>query len=145
MTTILSMIKRVQSFDVTKAAAEAMEEAAPLLTDRQKDQLLEGKNAKGQKIGRYRNPAYARMKAAMNPVPGLGVPDLKLTGDFWKGIYVDIRGDRVIIDSVDEKTQDLVDKYSEAIFGLNKNTKAEFVREDLRPVFIKTVREKLKL
>ena len=118
-----------------------MEAVGPQLADRQRDQMLEGKNKKGARIGRYRSGAYARMKEVMNPLPGFGVPDLRLTGEFFKQIYVDIRDNTVIVDSTDEKTQSLVNKYGEEIFGLSKNTKSEFIKKDLRPVFMKKISE----
>ena len=144
MATILSLLQRVQSLNVNTVSQDTMEEAAPIVESWQRDQLLGGKNREGKKIGRYRNPAYAQMKHSMNAVPGLGVPDLRLTGDFYRGIYTDVRGDKIIIDSTDEKTQDLVDKYGEVIFGLSKDTKKEAVK-DIRPIFMQNVRKAVKL
>ena len=107
--------------------------------------MMKGENATGKRIGRYRNPAYARLKNSMNPVPGLGVPDLKLTGKFHREIFAEIRGDKVIIDSVNEKTEALVEKYGETIFGLNVENKNELIEEVIRPVFMRNMREKLQL
>lgn len=145
MATILEMINRVKALNLQDVSERSMEEAAPDMTRRQREQFLEGKNSKGKRIGRYRNPAYARLKAQMNPVPGLGNVDLRLTGEFLKGVYTEIRGDQVIVDSVDEKTNDLAEKYGEVIFGLAPDPKAAFVNEDLQPVFMKNVRNELKL
>lgn len=145
MSTILDMIKRVQAFDVEAVTVASMEEVAPDITKRQREQMKQGLNAEGERIGRYRNPDYARMKHAMNAVPGLGNVDLKLTGEFSREIYTEIRGDQVIIDSTNEKTNDLAKKYGEVIFGLNSDTKAELIDQELQPVFMKHVRNALKL
>jgi len=141
MGTLLQLKKRLEALKVDRVSQDSMEAVSNQLADRQRDQMLEGKNRKGARIGRYRNPAYARMKEVMNPLPGFGVPDLRLTGEFYKQVYVDVRDNTVIIDSTDEKTQSLVNKYGEEIFGLNENTKAEFIRKDLRPVFMQKISE----
>lgn len=122
-----------------------MEAVAPSITREQRAQMMEGKNMEGDKIGRYRNPAYARLKNAMNPVPGLGFPDLKLTGEFHREIYTEIRGDKVIIDSTNEKTEALAKRFGEAIFGLNQDRKSELVKTELQPVFMENIRKELKL
>lgn len=145
MTTILSLLKRVERLPIDTVITDSMEEVAPMISDRQKGQMLEGLNAKGMKIGHYRNPAYARLKNSMNPVPGLGVPDLHLTGEFYREIYTEIRGEKVIIDSTNEKTEALAKRFGEEIFGLNKPTKAELIKEDLQPVFMKHIRKELRL
>jgi hypothetical protein len=139
--TILGLRNKIQNVNVDKVIQESMEEVAPLITDRQKGQMIEGTNKKGAKIGRYRNAAYAQKKNQMNPIPGFGIPDLLLTGAFYKGIYTEIRGSRVIIDSTDEKTPKLARQYGEEIFGLDKSSKVELVREDLRPVFMREIKK----
>jgi hypothetical protein len=144
MATILQLIERIKKADTDNIIEETMEEAAPLITDRQKDQMLGGINSEGKKIGRYRSPAYAAMKSRMNPIPGFGIPDLRLTGDFYKGIYTEVRGDKIITDSVDEKTQDLADKYGEEIFGLSKPVKKEAIK-DIKPLFFKRIRNAIGL
>lgn len=145
MASILELLNRVKELNVQDVSERSMEEAAPEMTKRQREQMMKGINSKGKKIGRYRSPAYARLKNQMNPVPGLGTPDLRKTGEFHKDIYTEIRGEDVILDSYNEKTEALAKKYGEVIFGLAKDSKSEFVNEDLRPVFMKNVREKLKL
>jgi hypothetical protein len=144
MATLLKLIERIKRTEVDTIIEETMEDASPLITDRQKDQMLGGLNSEGKKIGRYRSPAYASMKNRMNAIPGFGVPDLRLTGDFYKGIYTEVRGDKLIIDSVDEKTQDLADKYGETIFGLNKVTKKEAIK-DIKPLFLNKIRNAIGL
>jgi hypothetical protein len=135
MASILELYNRIDKLKVDDIVEDTMTDASPMLRDKQRGQMSDGLNAEGDKIGRYRNPAYARMKNSMNPKPGFGTPDLKLTGAFYKDIYTEVRGDKLIIDSVNEKTQALAEKYSEKIFGLNKETKADAIVE-LKPIFI---------
>lgn len=139
------MLRRIEKADIGKVITESMEKAEPLIADRQRAQMLEGLNSKGQKIRRYRSNAYAKMKHAMNPVPGFGNWDMYLTGALSKSIYAEVRGDAVIIDATDPKTQGLVEKAGEIVFGLNKSTKAELIKDDLQPIVVKRMRNELKL
>jgi hypothetical protein len=139
--TIIEMKKRFESLNTDKVIDESLEEVSPLIADRQKDQMREGKNAKGGKIGRYRNAGYARMKNSMNPIPGFGVPDLLLTGAFYSEIFAEPRGDKMVISSTNEKVAKLEDRFGKDIFGLNPPTKAELIREDLKPVLMRNIRK----
>lgn len=145
MTTIGDIKRRFKALDINDQAQQAIDDTREPLIEKQKGQLLQGLNAKGNKIGKYRNNKYARVKNQMNPLPGLGTPDLKLTGAFHKGLFVDVRTDTYVIESGDEKNDDLQDKYGTEILGLNKESRVEYVKEDLRPRFLKNVRKKLRL
>lgn len=144
MATLLQLYNRIQRVKEDEVIEETMDQSSPVITEKQREQMLTGVNSEGKKIGKYRSPAYARKKNAMNPLPGLGVPDLRLTGQFYKGIYTEIRGDKIITDSTDEKTQDLADKYGENIFGLNKDKKAEAV-EKIKPVLVQNMKNAMGL
>lgn len=113
-------ISKLEKLDVENLCIEALSANESLLIELQKKQMLYGKNAKNEEIGYYRSPFYEEMKNRMNPLAQRRV-DLKLTGAFHKGITV-IAGKEIIFDSKDSKTLDLVEKYSEDIFGLNKAT-----------------------
>jgi hypothetical protein len=145
MATLLNMLDRVKAMDVSAIVTETMEAVTPDIKASQQGQMLKGLNARGTRIGMYRSGAYAVIKNRMNPVPGYGVPDLKLTGEFHREIYAEIRGDKVIIDSVNEKTEALAKKYGEEIFGLNAESKTTLIEDVVRPQFMKKVRDKLKL
>lgn len=145
MATTLDIVKRFEGLNVDTVSQEAMEQVTTPLKEKQKDQLLSGLNRMGEQIGKYRSPAYAKKKYAMNPLPGEGIPDLKLTGAFHREVYAEVRGDKVIVDSTNDKTQALVNKYGEKIFGLNTEKKIEFIKEDLKPAFIREIKKTLKL
>lgn len=139
--TIKALHTKISKVNTDQVVEDSMGEVSPLIADRQKDQMREGKNSKGAKIGRYRSPGYARMKNRMNPIPGFGVPDLLLTGAFYNEIFAEPRGNKLVISSTNEKIAKLEDRFGPEIFGLNRNTKAELIREDLRPVFMKNIRK----
>lgn len=145
MTTIAGLKKRVDGLNVSDQSQFAIDDTRGQLVLKQQMQMLHGLDAKGEKIGKYRNPEYAAAKYAMNPLAGEGYVDLRLTKQFFNDQFVDVRTDVFVIDSGDPKTRLLVQKYGEDIFGLNKDYKAEYVKEDLQLVFLQNVRKAVKL
>lgn len=143
--TVSNLIKKFRSLNIEQVAQDSMESALPQLVDRQKDQMLSGLNKKGKIIGKYKSAAYANLKHSMNPIPGLGVPDLLLSGDFYRKIYGDVRGNTLILDSTDEKAGFLAKRFGEEIFGLNKDSKKEFIKEDLKPAFMTEIKKVVRL
>lgn len=78
----------------------------------------------------YRSDSYARYKLTLNPA---GVVDLKLTGDFWKGFFLSAQNFPVFLGGAEEKTRDLMNKYGEDIFGLDKKNLGLVSKETIRP------------
>lgn len=123
-----------------------MKEVAPDISAAQREQLTFGETSEGGTLRKYRNPAYARKKNSMNPLPGLGNPDLKLTGSFHRGIVTKIESGKVVIKSTDEKAQGLEAAYGkDKIFGLHPETKSQLINEKLRPVFNRTIKKEIRL
>ena len=91
-----------------------------------REQMMRGKNKSGENImPSYRSSAYAAYKQGKNAMPEFGVPDLKNTGAFHRGIYFD--SGKMTPTSNDPKTASLEEKYGEGIFGLNKDSLTELV------------------
>lgn len=135
MSTIFSVLRKVESLNVNDVAFDAMDAGAPEVAKLNTEMLEAGQNAKGDDVGQYRNEEYARMKNAMNPKPGFGRVDLRLTGSFYRNMVTSVVGDAVITESTDEKAAELAAKYGDDIYGLNRTFKARFVSETLRPDF----------
>ena len=74
----------------------------------------------------------------MNPLPGLGTPDLKVTGAFYSGIRVDYNSGVLTTKSSDEKADELEKKYQD-IYGLGGNFKKGFIKNSLRPALNKEI------
>jgi len=77
----------------------------------------------------------------MNPAPGYGNPDLKLTGAFYQGYGIRVEGDEVIKDSDVEYADDLFLKYGNAIGQLDEQRHEQYVEEELAPTLYEKVRE----
>jgi len=126
MATLSEMYKRVDAFDADRLTTTVISEQVDTLADIQRDQMKHGLNSEGEPIGYYAMAAYAEMKNRMNPLPGNGVVDLLLTGDFYRGIEAEIGEDEIIFGSSDDKSDMLQDKYGEEIFGMNPDSRAKY-------------------
>jgi hypothetical protein len=133
-------MRRIEAMNLDVVAHAAFEDSAIALADAGRSQLEHGLNRFAEILQPYKSPWYANIKHAKNPLPGLGVPDLKLTGAFHRGIYADVQGDRIVWGSRDEKSERLQKKY-DAIFGLNRDSKSAFIREHLRPAFNRQIEQ----
>lgn len=106
---------------VLEAAMESKETIADLNTS----QLEKGLTSENEEIEPYYSPDYGSMKKAMGKrSPGM-VPDLKLTGDFYSGVYASLEKDWIEIHSTDYKEAQLRKKYSDDIFGLTEGNLGE--------------------
>jgi len=138
MGTFVDLQRSFEALDTEAIAEKAVEETKEDLLALNKKQLLAGYDKNGELIGDkkpYANAHYAFFKANMNPLPGLGNPDLRLTGSFQDEFDIEISGERILQGSSDEKAGELEQKYGEEIYGLGGKFKVEYVDENLRPAF----------
>ena len=130
------MLNRFESFDRVTTTAQIMKEDEQAVVELNRQQLLHGFKSDGDLVGEYRSPAYALMKERMNPLAGLGLVDLRLTGDFFRGFQLAIDSTEYAIFSTDWKTNKLMDKYSEDIFGLTRDSQFELWSKIVRDKFV---------
>lgn len=134
MLTISKLKKRVESMDIRQVITDALEETTGDFEQKNREQMLAGKTKDGKAIApKYRSSKYASAKNAMNPAPGLGTPDLKLTGEFHRLLDVEVGKVNFDIVSLDDKGPELEDKYP-AIFGLGGEFKKAYLEGSLRPL-----------
>lgn len=97
-------------------------------------QLRKGKKSDGNNIAPdYRNKVYAELKAQSNPLAVFGTPDLFLTGGFYSNFYISVDTQNYEIDSRDSKTDKLLQRYGENIFGLTQPHKDEYATKFIYP------------
>jgi len=154
MTTAIGLFNSYSKLNLTDISVRAMNENMDLMTSLNQDQLLHGEAPDTGKIGQYgrskqaKNPrflkstagfsAYAVMKYAKNPLPGLGNVDLILTGMFRGGFKSFLNGIKVFIESSDNKMDKLIDMYGvEKIFGLAPDDHRTKFMTALRTSFFK--------
>lgn len=141
MQTLFSLYSRLKRLDVDAATEVAFELSEEDFARINREQMTEGFGSDGSRFKKYANPTYAAKKQAMNPQPGYGNPDLKLTGSFQRQLRVDVDGDKVRIYSLDEKSAMLEKKYPSA-FGLGGAFRALFL-DMLQPRVVDQIRAKL--
>lgn len=93
------------------------------LLDMERSRIFSGIRADGTEI----EPEYALFTIRVKTRKGQPTDRVTLfdTGAFYGAFTVERKGDMVIFTSTDDKTQRLVDKYGEGIFGLTDDDKAE--------------------
>ena len=139
MSTIASLHRKFQRLNTDELIEDAFKEVAPELTEQNRQQMTAGQTKAGGKIGpSYRSNKYARVKNSFNPLPGLGTPDLRFSGSFYRGLRTDVSNGIVRIESSDTKSAALESKYL-LIFGLGGSFKRSFLQNNLGPA----VRQKI--
>lgn len=124
---------------------ESFESTKNELADFNRDQLNEGFDSQGNRLKKYRNKSYAIKKNSINPLPGLGNPDLRLTGSFHKSIFIEVVSDRIKFFASDKKAKMLEQRYGlDLIYGHNLKTRDHFVLKVLRPAFIRLIKDKIR-
>lgn len=91
-----------------------------LATDLVTDQLFQGKDSKGKDL-----PPYSQQSVLYFNKPE-GAWRLYDSGDFYRGVFLQINGDRVVFDSRDNKRDEIFTKLeyaghnSDDVLGLNR-------------------------
>lgn len=138
MLTLPALYNRVKNLNTDEVITDSFTESTTAFEEENRKQLFEGQAKTGEITKKYKNNKYARVKNEMNPLPGLGTPDLKVTGAFYRGIRVEVSGETLNIKSTDSKGPDLEAKYKD-IFGLGGVYKKEFLDTTLRPKILKKI------
>jgi hypothetical protein len=113
-----------------------------MLVDLNTQQLMNGMDAQGSALQEYRSASYAAMKQRLNPK---GVTDLKLTGAFHDSMIAATEKWPVIFSASDRKTEQLVSKYGEEIFGLSEKSKTVLAHDYLKDDIIEYYRQLFQL
>ena len=145
MGTISNMIERIQRLNIKEVAVISLQENTKNMADMNRQQLMEGVGSDGEPLNpSYAWESYARQKNQMNSLPGLGNPDLKLTGKTHDSITYTVEGE--MIKSKLNDVYGLEAKYTTALsspFRLSKDFKALLIRHWLRKSFKEKANEKL--
>ena len=124
--------------------AEVVEENKEYIADLNTSQLEKGKDSNDENISPdYLMPEYAQLKMSMGSQAPLGIPNLKLTGEFHEGFFAEPGKDGgIFISSTDSKTGKLTGKYGNNIFGLTTKSNADLKTVTL-PNFLTKIRDEL--
>lgn len=153
------MLSFVQRLDPEFIGIQVMEDSADEILERNKAQLYRGETTDGGKLPGYSLRAYAELKHRMNPLPGYGIADHKLTGAYYNAFIATIEGDVLHIQSMDEKATKLEERaggYDENLmgdrqkgadlsYGLGETEHNAFMVETYKPAFYEEIHRSLKL
>ena len=126
MGTIDELLQNLKSLNLREQVPKLVEQTSYEITALNQAQLYFGVDSTVSPLTRYRSRSYAEKKNLQNPKPGFGNPDLFLTGAFYKGISVVVKGYDYEITSTDSKSDDLEKKYGSQIFGLAPKNKEKY-------------------
>lgn len=144
MGTIKNLADRFRSLDWNGIKQDSLQETAPaIIPDMNREQLTQGQTSRSQPIvPQLSDVLYAIKKEATNGLNGrsLLTPDLKNTGDFYKGIITEVTGTALKTYSTDAKSNKLELTYSPYIFGANSNNLSKYATEDLQPVLLQKLK-----
>jgi hypothetical protein len=141
MPTIRQITQAWQSADFDQVVRDSIVQTSYEITALNKTQLYNyGVGSDGVKLTPYKSPYYAKEKNNNNPRPGLGQPDLFVTGAFYNGIAVVVTDKTYITDSTDEKAPRLELLYGSKIYGLTDQNKSIYATETLLPVLVENIK-----
>jgi hypothetical protein len=138
--TIQGLLDKVNRLNTDSIIEQAFDDTASDFVANQKEQLESGFDRNGNRLRKYASNTYARKKQAMNSKPGLGNPDLKLTGAFHRGIVMTANGNVVLTGSSDPKGPKLEEKYPTAL-GLGGPFKEAYLEDNLAPAIQRGITE----
>lgn len=100
-----------------------LDELCPQIEQWQRDRLYHGFYTNGEPIV----PTYTDFTISIKASKGQETDRVTLldTGAFYAGIFANVEGDEILIDSTDSKSTKLKRKYGEDIFGLLPEEVAE--------------------
>ncbi len=132
------MYNKIKAIDTDKICVDSLRDTKETIADLNAAQLFTGLRADGSEI----LPNYTPFTIELKKLKGQPIDRVTLrdTGAFYQAITTNITQDKVVTDSTDEKTAKLKKKYETSkgkLFGLNHESKVEYLQQQLRPAFKK--------
>ncbi len=146
MANLLELYNRMKSIDTVDLFDESIEQSSGVIIETNVQQLEEdGEGKEGDKLREYSSKYYANLKKRIGSKTS-PTPDLKYTGDFHKGFYIQKTKKGVHeINSKDEKSERLEKIYPESqIFGIQEKRIGKPAKE-VKTQFLKLFRKEIKL
>jgi len=112
--------------DLQKIILEEIKRDEAFLIRLNLSQLQASKRADGKALGKYKSKSYAAKK-------GRDTIDLLLSGEFYKGWFVEVDKTKILFGSKDSKSDFLTKRYGESIFGLTKENISFYSKDILWP------------
>lgn len=133
MATTKQLLERVKALDTDKVINDALDETMDAVEDINRERMLDGVKADGKQM-----PHYSFISQTVYGYPDEPIK-LKATGAFQAGITAKREGEVIHESSDDGKTDMLVERYGENIFGMGGSYKKQYQDEHLRPSLNKKI------
>lgn len=145
MATIQDVLNNFNSVNLRQQVPKIIMSLSAEMVDLNLNQLSKGLTTEGVQITpAYQNSRYAAYKSEIGSLASFGTPNLKLTGDFYSGFYIQLKGITFNFGSNDQKSALLEGKYSKngGIYGLTDQSKSDLSQNDVKPRLVEYLREK---
>ena len=128
MCTVRAKIEQIQALNLESEVVSSIEATEEdYIAKNTQEELFTGIDATGNQISpNYKSMSYARKKAARNSLPGFGVPDLKLTGEFYNRFTLKVDRAEIEVNSDVPYAKYLEARYGKRIYGLTDKLRAEY-------------------
>jgi len=120
MSVVETQYKNMKKFSIEQLLARVVKAEAETITQINREQMLDGQRGDG--------PITPLTANNQNP-------DLFDTGSFQKAMFTEVKGEKVLTSSKDNKTSDLESRYSKSIFDLNKDSQTK-AQDIITPIFL---------
>lgn len=131
------MLDKLLKVDLPFSMTAAMEDTASEAVEQQRGQLAQGLMSDDNYLPDYSFRSVFQYNKPPGPIR------LYDTGDFYRGMLLDVRQDIFILESADPKSTMLQNRYGGNIFGFGTKAQAEYILT-LKPVFVQRVQNYLK-
>jgi len=112
--------QKAKAINVRELASDILKQNSGLITKLVEQQLTVGESGKGSNVGKYKSAYYARFKQRIGSQAPSGVVDLKLSGDLYKGLFVDFKGTSYETDSKVDYSKYQIKRYGKEIYELQE-------------------------
>lgn len=139
MAGMFALLDRLDKTDIRPIIITCLNQSKYEWLGLNRGQLHDGQDNTGRLQTRlYKDEKYAEYKNEMNPVPGLGVPDFFVTGDYYNSIQMTINNSQWSIRtySTDNVIAPKLDAKWPRNYGLDPENTAYFSAEILKPKIV---------
>jgi len=121
------LAKKAKTINIGQLVLLVAKSNSELIADNVREQLSEGKAGDNAAVGIYSSLPYANRKAKISKAP-FGVVDLKLSGELYANLKVDLSLKSVNVDSTVDYSKYQIKRYGKRIYD-NTPENSEKVRD----------------
>lgn len=135
--TFTELARRIEAVNFNEVMKDVLETHQEEVKDLNREQMLQGRNKDGSFINPPYRPATVAIKAAKGQENRFVT--LRDTNSFQSKMTLILKGSTFDMSSTDEKTDMLIGKYGNLIFGLTDQNKSIFMRNTGQSAFVRIV------